>query len=161
MLNEAIFSCEGPAAVRYPRGSSCSFSGFSPNPEMLLESGSDCTMICYGTMTETVLHAASMLREKGIMPEVIKLNRVSGNAFPIVMCSLEKTGILIAAEEVCAAGCMGSVLTAAAAVEGISLRAVKLMNLGNGIVPHGSRELLMRDFGIDSESIVRQTMDCL
>ena len=159
MLNEAVGSVKGPVAIRYPRGSACSWQGKSTEPEMVLETGTDCTLVCYGTMTETVIDAASILKENNITPEIIKLNWLSGSSFPLTMDSLRKTGILICPEEVCAAGCIGSVLTAEAGMEGIPLKAVKLLNLGDGIVPHGSRDLLMRDFGIDVDSIVFQTID--
>ena len=159
MLNEAVGSVKGPVAIRYPRGSACSWQGKSTEPEMVLETGTDCTLVCYGTMTETVIDAASILKENNITPEIIKLNWLSGSSFPLTMDSLRKTGILICPEEVCAAGCIGSVLTAEAGMKGIPLKAVKLLNLGDGIVPHGSRDLLMRDFGIDVDSIVFQTID--
>ena len=159
MLNEAVGSVKGPVAIRYPRGSACSWQGKSTEPETVLETGTDCTLVCYGTMTETVIDAASILKENNITPEIIKLNRLSGSSFPLTMDSLRKTGILICPEEVCAAGCIGSVLTAEAGMKGIPLKSVKLLNLGDGIVPHGSRDLLTRDFGIDVDSIVFQTID--
>ena len=161
MLKEAVFSVEGPVAVRYPRGSACSYQGNITENEIVLETGKDCTIVCYGTMTESVVKAASILKENSISPEIIKLNRLSGHSFPKTMESLRKTGNLICPEEVCAAGCIGSVLTTEAGLESISLKSVKLLNLGNGIIPHGSREQLMRDFGIDIQSIVLQTMDSL
>ena len=159
MLQEAVYSVSGPVAVRYPRGSSCSYQGNDTESETIVETGTDCTIVCYGTMTESVICAASILKEKNISPEIIKLNRLSGCTFPAVMDSLRKTGILICPEEVCAAGCIGSVLTTEAGLEGIPLASVKLLNLGSGIVSHGSRDLLLHDFGIDTESIVLQAVD--
>ena len=67
----------------------------------------------------------------------------------------EKTGRMIVAEEVCAAGSMGTVLTAQAARAGIPVRTA-LLNLGEGIVPHGTRQQLMRDFRIDAQAVVRE-----
>ncbi|MCR5090194.1 MAG: 1-deoxy-D-xylulose-5-phosphate synthase [Oscillospiraceae bacterium] len=154
MLGYAVNEMEGPVAVRYPRGGECGYSGFAPGKETVLREGSDLTMVAYGTMIGEVLRAAEMLTAKGLQPEVIKLSELDGEEFPQVMQSLKKTGKLLAAEEVCAAGCIGEVLTAAAAREAIPVSA-RLLNLGCGILPQGKRELLMRDWGIDADGIVR------
>ena len=99
------------------------------------------------------LKASVQMEKLGISTEVIKLSELDGDQFPLVMKSLRKTKRLIVAEEICSAGCMGAVLTAAAACEGIPVTA-RFLNLGNGIVVHGSREQLMDAYGIDSHAIV-------
>ena len=63
------------------------------------------------------------------------------------------------AEEVCEAGCVGSILSTLAAEAGIPVKA-KLLNLGSGIVPHGGRAQLMLDYGIDAGSIAHAA-ECL
>ena len=59
-----------------------------------------------------------------------------------------------AAEEVCDAGCVADVMISAAVRSGVSLRACKV-NLGDGIVTHGTREQLMHLHGIDAAGIVK------
>ena len=76
----------------------------------------------------------------------------------MVMNSLRKTRKLVIAEEVCEAGCIGSVLASCAAEQGIAAK-VCLLNLGCGIVPHGSRDQLMRDYGIDAASIAEHAAE--
>ncbi len=155
LLNYAVNKADGPVALRYPRGGeNGGYSGFSPERESILREGADLTLVAYGTMIGEVLRAAEMLSEKGLQPEVIKLSELDGDSFPLVMESLRKTGKLVTAEEVCAAGCIGEVLTAAAARESIPISA-RLLNLGEGILPQGRRELLMRDWGIDADGIAR------
>ena len=75
--------------------------------------------------------------------------------FSLALSSLKKTGKLVAAEEVCAAGCLGSRLLSQACEEGLALNGARLLNLGKGIVAHGDRKLLMRDHGIDAGSIAK------
>ena len=65
---------------------------------------------------------------------------------------LGKTGLLVTAEEVCAAGCIGTVLSSLAAEKGIRFRS-RLLNLGEGIVVHGGRAQLLMDHGVDAESV--------
>ena len=92
------------------------------------------------------------LHRNGISAEVIKLGEISGDEFPLVMRSLSSTHRLLTSEEVCAAGSMGPVLAAAATRAGIVLKS-SFLNLGEGIVCHGTRERLMQDHGIDSAAI--------
>ena len=58
-------------------------------------------------------------------------------------------------EEVCAIGCVGRHLMAQASEAGIYLKASRFLNLGDNIVPHGTRALLLRDYGVDADAMVR------
>ena len=120
--------------------------------EAVLQQGSDLTLVTYGTMICEVQRAAGILKEHGISAEVIKLGEISGEDFPLVLASLEKTGLLLTAEEVCEAGCLGTVLSALATEKGIALRS-SMLNLGGGIIPHGGRAQLLMDYSLDAASI--------
>ena len=152
MLKTAVCETEGPAAIRYPRGGECGYGALHPEKEAVLQQGSDLTLVTYGTMICEVQRAAGILKEKGISAEVIKLGEISGEDFPLVLASLEKTGLLLTAEEVCEAGCVGTVLSALAAEKGIALRS-SMLNLGGGIIPHGGRAQLLMDYSLDAASI--------
>ncbi len=152
MLKTAVRDTKGPVAVRYPRGGECGYSELRTEREAVLKEGRDITLVAYGTMISEVIGAAKILEKKGISPEIVKLGEIDGFRFPVCMRSLKKTGRLLIPEEVCEAGCVGSAITAAAAENGLCVRAV-LKNLGKGIVAHGSRELLMRDYGLDADSV--------
>lgn len=153
MLETAVKDCSGPVAVRYPRGGECAYHEFHTEREIILRDGDDLTIVAYGTMICEALQAAEELSRNGITAEVIKLAEISGDEFPTVMDSLSRTHRLLSAEEVCAAGSVGPALAAAATEKGISFTS-EFLNLGEGIVCHGSRERLMRDHGIDAASIV-------
>ena len=129
ILEHAVTDCDGPVAVRYPRGGECGYADLHPERECILRPGDDLTLVAYGTLIGEALKAAALLERQGISAEVIKLSEADGNRFPIVMQSLSRTHRLLAAEEVCAAGCIGEVLSANAAEEGIPLRSV-FLNLG-------------------------------
>ena len=155
MLRTAVCETDGPVAVRYPRGGECGYSENHREKEYVLRHGNDLTLVVYGTMVCEAIRAAGLLAERGISPEIIKLGEVGGDDYPQVMESLSRTGRLVTAEEVCETGCIGTVLSARAAEEGISIRA-KMLNLGDGIIPHGGRAQLMLDYGIDAASIARE-----
>ena len=152
MLKTAVCETEGPAAIRYPRGGECGYGALHPEKEAVLQQGSDLTLVTYGTMICEVQRAAGILKEHGISAEVIKLGEISGEDFPLVLASVEKTGLLLTAEEVCEAGCLGTVLSALAAEKGIALQS-SMLNLGGGIIPHGGRAQLLMDYSLDAASI--------
>ena len=89
----------------------------------------------------------------GISAEVIKLGRLRPNGFNAVRASVQKTHRIVVAEDVCDFGSMGEQILASLACDSEPFSA-RLLNLGDGIVAHGSVEELRRDCGIDAEGIV-------
>lgn len=78
-LREAAYGVEGPAAVRYPRGSEPSL------PDELNGAGSfdfyeagnsDALIVTYGVLSAEAWKAQESLREKGVDVSVLKLNRI-------------------------------------------------------------------------------------
>ena len=152
-MEMAISEMQGPVALRYPRGGEGEYQTASREEEQLIREGSDVTIVCCGVMVNEALAAARILENRGISAEIVKINLITQKDYPVTMASLKKTGRLIAAEEVCAAGCLGSRILSQACEKRIPFQAARLLNLGKGIVAHGDRKLLMRDAGIDAESI--------
>lgn len=153
MLGYAIHEVTGPAAVRYPRGGEGRYTDSLMQAENVIREGTDVTIVCYGTMINEVLNAADMLQSRGISAEIIKLGMIAPNSFEQCIGSVRKTGRLLVAEEVCSVGCVGSALLAAISVAGVELKAAELLNLGNGIVRHGTVDELRRETGIDAAAI--------
>ena len=152
-MEMAISEMQGPVALRYPRGGEGEYQTASREEEQLIREGSDVTIVCCGVMVNEALAAARILENRGISAEIVKINLITQKDYPVTLASLHKTGHLIAAEEVCAAGCLGSRILSQACEKRIPFQAARLLNLGKGIVAHGDRKLLMRDAGIDAESI--------
>ncbi len=155
MLGLALYSCAGPAAIRYPRGGEGEYRGCSGEAECLLREGSDVTLVSYGVMINEALRAAELLSEKGVSAEVVKLGRLRPNGFDLVRASAEKTRRLVVAEDVCDFGSIGEQILASLA-RGKERVSVRLLNLGDGLVTHGSVEELRRACGIDAGAIARQ-----
>ena len=153
MLGYAIHEVTGPAAVRYPRGGEGRYTDSLMQAENLIREGTDVTVVCYGTMINEVLNAADELQSRGVSAEIIKLGMIAPNSFEQCIGSVRKTGRLLMAEEVCSVGCVGSALLAAISVAGVELKAAELLNLGDGIVRHGTVDELRRETGIDAASI--------
>lgn len=163
MLRRAVLEEAGPVAVRYPRGGEGPWRGDTSGEAAcaLTGPGTDVTMVSYGTEINQVLAAAGMLQERGVSAEVLKLNQLCPLDPAPVLDSLRRTGVLLVAEEACAAGCIGTQLLAAAAQEGIALRAVKLVNLGDGVLPHGEPWKLREKLGLDNGSLGETVLEML
>ena len=161
MLRAAIYDINGSVAIRYPRGGEGKYTACNTAPETLLREGRDVTLVCYGIMTNEVLDAAERLAAEGISAEVIKLSMIKPPDFDLVMRSLRKTGKLLISEDVCEAGCVGSRILEEAVINEIHVRAAKLLNLGEGIVPHGTVAELLHDFDLDADGIVSAAMEMM
>ncbi len=154
MLGFALYEVDGPVAVRYPRGKEGEYRQCHLEPETVLRHGTDVTLAAYGVMINAALEAAGRLSEKGISAEVVKLGIITHNGFERTLGSLRKTGRLIVSEDVCASGCVGSRILEQAALRGICLKGAALLNLGDGIVTHGSVKQLMHECCVDADAIV-------
>ena len=157
MLGLALYSCDGPAAIRYPRGGEGLYRGCHAEAESILREGSDVTLVSYGVMINEVLKAAEALAEEGISAEVVKLGRIRPNGFETVLASVEKTHRLVVTEDVCDFGGIGEQILSA--LSGRSSFSARLLNLGDGIVPHGSVEELRLACGIDATAIVQSAKE--
>ena len=154
MLRTAVLELGGPAAVRYPRGGENGYAGDSgAEPAVCLRSGPDLTIAAYGTMTGEALRAAEALEARGIRADVIKFNQICPLRTEVILASLRKTGRLVIAEEAARHGSLGPEIVTAAAEAGVPLRAVRLLNLGAGVIPQGSVSQLRSLYGIDSRAI--------
>ncbi|NCB52105.1 MAG: 1-deoxy-D-xylulose-5-phosphate synthase [Clostridia bacterium] len=153
MLRHAVAEEKGPVAVRYPRGGEGGYKLCDMNAASVLREGADVTLAAYGIMINNVLEAAERLEKEGISAEVVKLSRICPLDTEPVLASLLKTRRIIVAEDVCAHGCVGERLLAAAA--GKSEFASRLINLGEGIAVQGSVPELWKHYGLDVESIAR------
>lgn len=152
-LRRAVQETAGPAAVRYPRGGEGRYRDCADAPSSVLREGRDVTIVTYGTLVNSALDAAELLSRDGVEAEVVKLSRLVPPDFGPALASLAKTRRLLAAEEVCAAGCMGERLLAAAA--GGTAFSYRLVNLGGGFVTQGSVPQLWKLSGLDAEGLAR------
>lgn len=153
MLRRAVVDETGPVAVRYPRGSEGRYTLCDMSAVSVVREGADVTLAAYGMMINNVLQAAELLEREGVSAEVVKIGRIYPLDPEIVLASIGKTKRLVVAEDVCAHGCVGERLLAAAA--GKLEFASKLLNLGGGIAVQGSVPELQKHYGLDAESIVR------
>lgn len=168
MLEYALYNVEGPVALRYPRGGQGGFDGntfktkdggFSH--ESVVREGTDITIAVYGTMLNQAVSAAEILDGQGISAEIVKINIINPYEGSEVLRSLEKTRVLLTAEEVCAHGSLGRRILALCAERGLTLKGTKLLNLGDGILPQGAPSELLERSGLDGRSIAASAAELI
>jgi len=153
----ALAEMEGPAYMRTARLATPVFEEdypFELGKANVLREGKDIAIFACGLMVNEALEAADALEQQGISAEIIKLGMLAPNSFKLCLQSIEKTSKIIVCEEVCNSGCVGSKLLSLVASSGLKLEAAKLMNLGDGIVSHGTVKELRRDTDIDAQAII-------
>lgn len=88
-LNRALYDCEGPVAVRYPRGVDVELpEDFIPSGEdydIYGDSSSSVAIVTYGRCFSEACNARKMLKEKNIDTFIIKINTVK----PVNNCAVK------------------------------------------------------------------------
>lgn len=151
-LRQAL-SSGGPAAVRYPRGGENGYYGDTMGmTEVLLREGTDATIAVYGILTGEALRAADILAENSLSCEIVKLNCLTENVYPILETSVRKTGYLLILEDCAAGGCLGEHLCTELLAHGIGTKTC-LRNLGARFIPEGKVSELWCTCGLDAENV--------
>lgn len=161
MLRCAVDEMDGPVAVRYPRGGEGSYHETHTDPVTFLRTGANLTIVSYGVNINDVLEAAERLGSDGIFADVVKLGTICPLDAGPILESLRKTGHLLVLEETCDSGSVGQTLLAQAQMQGVCLKNAKLLNLGDGIVPHGDVQTLRHVLGLDAEAVVKAAHEML
>lgn len=153
MLTWAVEKCEGPVAIRYPRGGDGKH--LTSGRETVHCIGKDITIVTYGTLTNKVLEAAALLRERGIEAEVLRLRSIKPLDMETITNSVRKTGRLLVVEEAMGVGSVSNEL-----IEKLSQRGIPVVfgaqNVGDHFVTHGTVDELYNLLNLDTQAIVRR-----
>ena len=158
MLRWAVMECNGPVAVRYPRGGDGAFQASQWDPGATVVAhrhGKAAAIITYGNLVNNALAAAEILAEQGIEISVIRLTQLSPVDFSGLKSALCGIKNVIIAEEATAG--IGDALAS-------QLREfchVTCVNLGNDFVTHGSIAQLHEQFGLDAASMANRVKEVL
>lgn len=158
MLRQAVYDYSGPVAVRYPRGCDGEFDGVCTSSVFC--SGSDITLVTYGSMLNNVIKAQRELEKQGIYAEIIKLGCLKPFDYDAVRTSAEKTGRLLMIEETLENGCVADRLIPQLLRDCPNVR-FKKINLGNRFIPHGSIQKLYDFCGLDAKSIEQSAKELI
>lgn len=161
MLSIAVDEMNGPVAIRYPRGGEGDYKESCGIGTAKLCDGNSLTVVAYGTMINTAKALVEKLSRDDYSCDLLKLGSIKPLEIEPIIDSLKKTGKLMIAEDVCAAGCVGSDIAALAEEYGVALTSVSLCNIGSGIVAHGSVPELLSDSGLDVDSLYKKALSAI
>ncbi|MCG6914977.1 1-deoxy-D-xylulose-5-phosphate synthase [bacterium BMS3Abin03] len=158
MLYTAVEHCDGPVAIRYPRGSALGVplkDGFEKietgKSETLIE-GENVAFLALGKMVEYSLNAAEILNEEGISPEVINMRF----AKPLDEQKLDEIASrfnkIITLEESSLKGGFGSGVLEYFAEKNYKNDILRV-GLPDEFIDHGTQKELHAQLGIDAEGI--------
>jgi len=158
MLRHAVLELDGPVAVRYPKGT----DGCYKESEWTdcIRDDAKITMVTYGTTVNDLLLVSERLLSERIPCDVIKLDQIQPLDLQNITRSVLQTGRLLFVEESAANGSIGEAIAAALLQQGVH-PAMKLLNLGDGIVPHGDLQSLRSLCHVDVESIYETAKELL
>ena len=165
MLRWAVLEHTGPVAIRYPRGGQGSiqesyWKGIDGSLVHCCQDGSDITLITYGILTDEVMAAAASLNQRGIQAKVLRLLRVSQLPVEEIMNQLVKNAPVIVVEETAANSGISEALAYELHRRDSSV-CVYGRNLGDSFVTHGAKKELLKDCGLDADSISRYAAEVL
>lgn len=158
-VRKAIYEDKGPVAVRYPRGGEGEWKELQTDEVAVIKEGTDFTLVSYGIMINNCLEAARLLEKNGVSAEVVKINVIKPLDYSVLDSSILKTGKLMTVEDVCTEGSAGEKIAEHIAVSDIKLSYLKLLDLGGGIVEHGSVAELQKKYGLDAISICTKFLE--
>ena len=99
----AIAAFDGPVYLRFGRPSVANFTPvdqqFEVGKGLLLQEGTDVTIVATGHLVWEALEAAKILNEQGISAEVINIHTIKPLDDEIIIKSVAKTGCIVTAEE--------------------------------------------------------------
>ena len=161
MLEDALFRCTGPVAVRYPRGGEGEYRGDAGEEALCcLRPGGDAAILTYGILVNEALAAAEALSAEGIRTAVWKLNRISPLSWEDIR-PLADVRCLVVTEDAMGAGCVGQRVTAILAENGREPERLVLRNLGKSFAPEGTVRQLWERYELDRRGMaaaVREAM---
>ncbi len=155
-----------PASVRYPRGAgfgvdmSEGLKTVETGKGEIVRSGKDITIIAIGSTVYPAINAAEGLARRGIYGEVINARFVKPLDAELILASIGKTGKVITVEENRLQGGFGSaVLELLEENNMLSNVAAKRLGVPDFFLEHGSRDILMKEVGIDKDSIIKAALE--
>ena len=167
MLKTAL-QCNGPVAVRYPRGKGY---GAKLDEEIktlkigeaeVLQGGDDLVILAIGATVYPALHAARELEEEKIKVGVVNSRFVKPLDRGLICNLAGKVGKIITIEENVLPGGFGSSVLEVLGESGIQGVKVKCLGVNDVFLEHGAQSILRKKYGLDTEGIIysaRESMD--
>ena len=154
----AIADYEGPVYLRFGRPKVANFTPADQNFEIgkgiLLQEGTDVTIVATGHLVWEALEAAKTLQASGISAEVINIHTIKPLDKNSILKSVKKTGCLVSAEEHNHLGGLGESISRILSLEHPTPQEFVATNDTFG--ESGTPAQLMEKYGLNADSIVKK-----
>ena len=163
MLKTAIYH-QGPAALRYPRGSGL---GVPLDPEIkalkigkgeVIQDGSDIAIFAYGHTVEWAQKVADKFEKEGVSVAVINARFAKPIDKELIVKYAFKVRCLITTEEHSLKGGFGSAVLEALQEEQVVHIPVKCIGLGDMVLEHGSPNAQRKNLKLDPDGMFETIM---
>src|SRR5258705_10114489 len=156
----------GPAAMRYPRGSGIG-AALDRVPELMeigkgeiLRDGGEIAIVAYGSMVHPSLAAAENLAKEGLETTVVNARFVKPLDAPLLLALAQTKRLIVTVEEAYLAGGFGSAVLELLEENGLQdkVRVVR-MGIPDRLITHGDPKLLLAKYGLDADGIYTRVQD--
>ena len=152
----AIADFDGPVYLRFGRPKVANFTtpdlGFEIGKGILLNPGSDVTIVATGHLVWEALQAAEELESQGINAEVINIHTIKPLDEEIILNSVKKTGCLVSAEEHNYLGGLGESISGLLGLKHPT--PMEIIATQDTFGESGTPAQLMTKYGLDKASII-------
>lgn len=153
----AIGAHNGPVYLRFGRPKVSNFTPvdqkFEVGKGVMLQEGSDVTLVATGHLVWKALEAAEALAEEGISAEVINIHTIKPLDNEIILNSVSKTKCIVTAEEHMVLGGLGESVSGMLATHKPTPQEFVAVNDSFG--ESGTPEQLLEKYGLNAASIVK------
>ncbi len=169
-LQHMVKTCltyEGPASVRYSRGS-CLGVEVDAEPVALpvgkgelLKDGTDVGIVAIGVTVPEALKAAERLEQEGISTAVVNARFVKPLDQELICGLAGRVRCLVTVEEGCRMGGFGSAVLEALSDHGMVQVPTKLVGLPDWYIEQGPQDLLREKYGLTAEGIYQAAKEAV
>ncbi|APD08025.1 transketolase [Flavobacteriaceae bacterium UJ101] len=152
---------EGPVYLRFGRPKVANFTQepseykFEIGKGLLLQEGTDVTIVATGHLVWEALLAAEELAKDGISAEVINIHTIKPLDDEMILKSVEKTGCIVTAEEHNYLGGLGESVSRVLATR--NPKPQEFVAVNDTFGESGTGAELMAKYGIDSKAIIEKS----
>lgn len=159
---------EGPAAMRYPRGSGVG-AAIDQEPKLLeigkaeiLRDGGEVAIVAYGSMVHPSLQAADNLSREGIDTTVVNARFVKPLDAQLFLALARTKRLIVTVEEAYLAAGFGSSIVELLEESGLQDKVhIVRMGIPDRLVSHGDPKLLLAKYGLDVDGIYNRVKESI
>ncbi len=158
----------GPVAVRYPRGAAPAITGMLSDGDAIqgqaitlgkaeiLATGDDLLILAIGhSVCECVMAAKKLAEEHGITATVVNSRFLKPLDTETIISLVRNIPRVITVEDGVRTGGFGSAVVECLADSGVTGYQIKRIGIDDAFPPHGAKETLRREYGLDAAGIVK------